>query len=211
MIFGNHYFLALGDTLSFSEQYEQLTSVPAVLTYKRFVSLTTIQFFHWMVEMYYTTYKSVARLFFADDIQKLLEREQKASVRATQKSHPLPSEFPFDLAQKGQTLIVFPDLWTIFARIAPSFREHPGVICLLSTQTQHQKDIAWWQIKTGSVSTILTTYAEVFQDFLDLKKIIFVDPHKRYYANQQDPRYKVAELLSYLAHLSSAELETVGI
>jgi hypothetical protein len=30
-----------------------------------------------MVETYYTTYKSVVRLFFADDIQKLLEREAK--------------------------------------------------------------------------------------------------------------------------------------
>lgn len=36
-----------------------------------------MKLFHWMVETYYTTYKSVVRLFFADDIQKLLERENK--------------------------------------------------------------------------------------------------------------------------------------
>ena len=211
LVFGNHYFLALGDTLSFAEQYDHLASVSAVVAYKRFVSTTTVQFFHWMVATYYTTYKSVAKLFFADDIQKLLEREQKASMRGLSHTSVLPKSFPFTLSPTGQTLLVFPDLRTMFARIAPEFREHPNVVCLLSTQTQHQKDLAWWYIKTGSVSTILATYAEVFQDFSDLKKIIFVDPHKRYYANQQDPRYKVAEVLKYLQQISHAEMETVGV
>ena len=39
--------------------------------------MSALKLFHWMVETYYTTYKSVVRLFFADDIQKLLEREAK--------------------------------------------------------------------------------------------------------------------------------------
>jgi len=57
----------------------------------------------------------------------------------------------------------------------------------------------------------MCTYAEIFQDFYDLKKIIFVDPHKRYYANQQDPRYKVGEVIEEMKKLYDAEMEIVGV
>ena len=77
LVFGNQYFLALGETLSFSEQYQHLTTTQAELVYKEFLSVPALKLFHWMVETYYTTYKSVVRLFFADDIEKLLEREAK--------------------------------------------------------------------------------------------------------------------------------------
>ena len=77
LVFGNQYFLALGDTLSFSEQYHHLTTTQAEIVYKAFLSTPALKLFHWMVETYYTTYKSVVRLFFADDIEKLLEREAK--------------------------------------------------------------------------------------------------------------------------------------
>jgi primosomal protein N' len=78
----------------------------------------------------------------------------------------------------------------------------------LSSQTQNQKDIHRWQIKRGQVSVILCTYAEIFQDFADLQKIIRVDPHKWYYANQQDPRYKVGDVLAQMAQLRGAEMES---
>jgi primosomal protein N' len=77
LVFGNQYFLALGETLSFSEQYQHLTTTQAELVYKEFLSAPALKLFHWMVETYYTTYKSVVRLFFADDMEKLLEREAK--------------------------------------------------------------------------------------------------------------------------------------
>lgn len=77
LIFGNQYFLCIGDKLSFSEQYQHLTSVEAELLYKDFLSAPTLKLLHWMVETYYTTYKSIIRLFFADDIEKLLQRESK--------------------------------------------------------------------------------------------------------------------------------------
>ena len=60
-------------------------------------------------------------------------------------------------------------------------------------------------------SVIICTYAEIFQDFYDLKKIIFVDPHKRYYANQQDPRYKVGDVIEEMKKLYNAEVEIVGV
>lgn len=58
---------------------------------------------------------------------------------------------------------------------------------------------------------ICCTYAEIFQDFANLQKIIQIDPHKWYYANQQDPRYKVGEVLAQLAALHHAELEVIGL
>jgi primosomal protein N' len=60
-------------------------------------------------------------------------------------------------------------------------------------------------------SVILCTYGEIFQDFHDLKKIIFVDPHKWYYASQQDPRYKVGDVLNEMKKIHGAELEIIGL
>ena len=77
LVFGNQYFLALGETIVFSEQYQHLAPVQAELVYKEFLTLSTLKLFHWMVETYYTTYKSVVRLFVARDIEKLLQRENK--------------------------------------------------------------------------------------------------------------------------------------
>lgn len=82
---------------------------------------------------------------------------------------------------------------------------------MLAGNTQNQKDVHRWEIKRGMKSVIICTYAEIFQDFYDLKKIIFVDPHKRYYASQQDPRYKVGEVLAKFAELYGAELELCGV
>lgn len=85
LIFGNQYFLALGETLSFSEQYHHLTTTQAELVYKGFMTQPTLQLFHWMVEQYYTTYKSVVRLFFTNAIEKLLEREGKLKASKDKK------------------------------------------------------------------------------------------------------------------------------
>jgi hypothetical protein len=61
------------------------------------------------------------------------------------------------------------------------------------------------------VSQIFSTPAEIFQDFSDLKKIVFIDPHKWYYANQQDPRYKVGAVLEEMAKVYGAEVEIIGV
>ena len=87
LVFGNQYFLALGETLSFSEQYRNVETMkrPNVETiYPKFISKITLKLLHWMVEHHYTTYKSVIRLFFADDMQKLLERETKVKGKKTE-------------------------------------------------------------------------------------------------------------------------------
>ena len=214
LIFGNQYFLALWEKLAFAEQYQHLTTTQAELVYKEFLSAPALKLFHWMVETYYTTYKSVVRLFFADDIEKLLQRENKIA-KNWPKLASLATKIDqnrFSLATEGQTLIVFPDLWTMFnQRWNDETTKRPNVVTLLASNTQNQKDVHRWEIKKWMKSVIICTYAEIFQDFSDLKKIIFVDPHKRYYANQQDPRYKVGEVIEEMKELYGAEVEIVGV
>jgi len=241
LIFGNQYFLALGENLAFAEQYQHLTTTQAELVYKEFLSAPALKLFHRMVETYYTTYKSVVRLFFADDIEKLLERENKLNKIAKnwQKLALLVTKIDqnkFNFASEWQTLIVFPDLRTMFNSV-PSERLNDkmikwwnlsewrndemikpskedkwwNVVTLLASDTQNQKDVHRWEIKKWMKSVILCTYAEIFQDFHDLKKIIFVDPHKRYYANQQDPRYKVGEVIEEMKKLYWVDIEIMGV
>ena len=69
-----------------------------------------MELLHWMVETYYTTYKSVVKHFVTDELQKLLEREAKSVKSIKSKVHKVEN---FSISEKGQTLIVFPDLWTM--------------------------------------------------------------------------------------------------
>lgn len=210
LVFGNQYFLAIGETLVFSEQYLHLETVKAELVYKEFMTQPTLKLFHWMVETYYTTYKSVIRLFVTNDIEKLLEREWKLKAQSSKLKAAVQS-WGFSLSDIGQTLIVFPDLRTMFNSTDEAFRESEGVAFLSATQTEKQKDVHRWEIKKWMKSVIVCTYAEIFQDFHNLKKIIFVDPHKRYYANQQDPRYKVGEVIEEMKKLYGAEVEIMWV
>lgn len=80
LIFGNQYFLALGEKLSFSEQYtnvETMKRTNVETIHPKFFTKSNLNLLHWMVETYYTTYKSVMRLFVTNAIEKLLERENK--------------------------------------------------------------------------------------------------------------------------------------
>ena len=210
LIFGNQYFLALGETLAFAEQYQHLTTTQAELVYKEFLSPPALKLFHWMVETYYTTYKSVVRLFFADDIEKLLEREGKLKHWKTESKFEIWN-LKFKIWKEWQTLIVFPDLRTMFNTTDEAFREDLHIAFLSATQTQNQKDVHRREIKKWIKSVIICTYAEIFQDFHDLKKIIFIDPHKRYYANQQDPRYKVGDVIEEMKKLHWSALEIINI
>jgi len=90
-----------------------------------------------------------------------------------------------------------------------SVRDGYGVLLLGSSDTQAKKDKSFWQVKQGLVKYVLVTHAELFQDFYDLQAVVLVHPYKWYYANQQDPRYKTPEVLSYLADLWKIKLEKV--
>ncbi|MEI8252379.1 MAG: hypothetical protein WCG25_01180 [bacterium] len=70
-----------------------------------------------------------------------------------------------------------------------------------SNDTQNQKDKKWWMIKNGEIKNVFCTHSEIFQDWNDLKKIILIDPYKRYYENQQDPRYSVNEVVKKMLEI----------
>ncbi|MDR0369372.1 MAG: hypothetical protein LBH96_02285 [Candidatus Peribacteria bacterium] len=84
-----------------------------------------------------------------------------------------------------------------------------GCLHLFSTDTQHRKDINWWTIKKGFAQTLVVTQSEVFQPFKMLEKIVFVDPQKWYYNNQQDPRYSLKTVVQKLAEIYGAEVEEI--
>ena len=90
-----------------------------------------------------------------------------------------------------------------------SLRDTAGVLFLHSSDTQVKKNKAFWQVKHGLVKYVLVTHAELFQDFADLQSVILVHPYKWYYANQQDPRYKTPEVLSYLADQWNIKIDMV--
>ena len=77
---------------------------------------------------------------------------------------------------------------------------------LYSLDTQNKKNTNRWKIKTGNEKLICTTSSEIFQDYENLKKIYLIEPQKRYYASQQDPRYKVDSVAKKLAELNNAEI-----
>ncbi len=208
-------FLCLGEKLAFQELYEHasLLKCPNIeVIYAWLLSAKGMELLHWMVEMYYTTYKSVVKLFLSDELEKLLEREYKVISLKVQRCKGAKVSKDWGKSRKieetGQTLIVFPDLWTMHNS---EMIEGEWVVMLTAMQSDNQKDIRRWEVKKWVKSVIICTYAAMFQDFDELKKIIFVDPHKWYYASQQDPRYKVGEVLKKMAEIYGAELETVGI
>jgi primosomal protein N' len=112
-------YLCLGEILSFEELYLTVATLRVAtfsLVYPGLLSASAMALVHWMVATYYTTYKSVVPHFLPDDIEKLLQKEKKAS-KVVQNSAKLSKIEDFILAEKGQTMIVFPDLWTLYGMI----------------------------------------------------------------------------------------------
>jgi primosomal protein N' len=106
--------------------------------------------------------------------------------------------------------MVFPDLRTIYNMMDDKNFEKPWTSFLHAKQTQNQKDKERWAIKNGQSERIIASPSEIFQDFKNLEKIIFIDPHKWYYANQQDPRYKVAAVLERMKKIYDVEIEIIN-
>jgi primosomal protein N' len=94
--------------------------------------------------------------------------------------------------------------------IKQSDLDQKWLIILNSQDSQAKKNKLFRQIKMGLFEKIMTTHAEIFQDFANLKKITIIDPHKRYYSNQQDPRYKTPDVVAKMAEIRSADLKIIG-
>ncbi len=74
---GNEFFLVLGEHVAFSEQYTYSDHLPLSMKHHHFLSESTLQLLHYMVETYYTTYSSVIKLFLPADIEKVIKYQSK--------------------------------------------------------------------------------------------------------------------------------------
>lgn len=223
------YFLCLWEDISFQEQYkyvERFSKSDIHLIYSGFMSHQFLSLLHWMVYYNYTSYKSVMKLFFPADISALLQREVSGKVRKNKKNFSLDLDISaFDenkvfsvcddeslLFQdiwswsKNQILYIFPDIWTLKNMIDEEYLSHKKSVILHSMNSAKQKDLAWWNIKKNKVQFIFSTPGEVFQDYKSLSKIYFIFPHKWYYSNQQDPRYKMEDIVKIFSLLYWCEV-----
>jgi primosomal protein N' len=211
---GDALFCVLGQEVCFAEQYRTMYRPYQwfSLIEKSFFWSYQLALLHHIVQTYYTTYKAVMRLLLPGmDISALLtykktnkKSQYQAAIFDEKTRLFVPSTDKYD----GQQLILVPDLRTadnLFDEgiIDASTLRHSGL-----TQLQMTKIFRW--AKQGQISTLMTTFAGIFHDRKNLQRILFIQPHKRYYQHQQDPRYKVAEVIDFIAAQTGAELVKWG-
>lgn len=213
------FFLCLWNEVSFSEQYEykyEIKNENLNLILKDILSDNTLKMIDWMVYYRYSSYKSVMKYFISFDIEKLDKRLKIKDTRLKRKktvnNKILIEDWKISFSKKeinGQQLVIFPDLWTLFNTLDNDILSGKWNILLSSNDSQNKKDKNWWMIKSGEIKNIFCTHSEIFQDWNDLQNIIMLDPYKRYYENQQDPRYSVKTVVQRMCEVYWAELNLV--
>ncbi|MFA5747679.1 MAG: hypothetical protein WC872_01035 [Candidatus Absconditabacterales bacterium] len=211
---GEDFLLCLGKEISFKEQYNFVYKPEGKteIIQKGFLSIKSINLIHRLVYTYYSTYKSVMKHFLSFEIETLLSKKITKSKptkieNLQQKFKSELNQFNIDIdLQLGQVLIILPDLRTLHNLFSDKLLEDKLVSFIYSNSSQNQKDKSRRKIKNGNTVLIISTYGEIFQDFYNLQKIILVDPHKRYYSNQQDPRFKTQEVAKQMAEIHKAKL-----
>lgn len=210
----DEYFLSLWDDVSFFEQYVyeiRESESKFQLIEKSLISKKTIEFINYMSYQRYCPYYNVMKYFLSHEIDKLISRKiskKSKSLKYEKSSCVISNKSDIDLSfcEKWQTLIVFPDLRTLINMTDENFRKQDWIDTLLSTNTQNQKDKSWRNIKVWNTKIIYATHSEIFQDYKDLQKIIIIHPHKRYYSNQQDPRYKTLDAVQKMSEIYNCKL-----
>lgn len=202
------FFLVLWENISFPEVYNTLYSSDKDFTIikKALISKETMNLIHRMVYERYSSYKNVMKFFIDSEIEKLLTKEIKQNKKA--KSFDIKiGKIQIKWDWESQTLIVFPDIRS-YNNIV--WEEKKQWIFLYSLDTQNIKNTNRRKIKTWNESLIYATSSEIFQDFNNLKEIYLIEPQKRYYASQQDPRYKVWNVLEKIAENYSAKINIIN-
>lgn len=212
----DHYYIVLGTTIYRPHLYK-ITQAPAqlslcqTLTHNQSMQVSdhTLSLIHQLVYEYYTTYTNIIKLFIPSDISKLLAKSAKATKSKPQYHPIIKSDNTLaisDQLQSGQQCIIMPDRWTII-----NYRDEWSYDlkeCIGSQHTSLQ-DIKWyWNLKCWLTSRIIATPAQCFWEFDQLTQIVVIDPHKRYYKSQQDPRYDIMRVAELMAHTYQCELIT---
>lgn len=190
--FWEDYCLILGDKVAFPEQYhyEWKSDQTPQKIYAWLIDQKSLVFLHRMVYTYYSSYKSALKYFLSYDISKLLKHE---GVKKPKKNI-------------SQTLSVYPDLWTLVNMVNKSELENPSHIFLNAKMTQKQQNLARWKIKKWFITQVFCTHAEIFQNRQNLQKIHIYEPYKRYYKNQQDPRYSTPSVIQKISEIHKSKI-----
>ena len=156
---------------------------------------STLSLISWMHQRWFASRASVLGLFFdwIDIGDMKFFKKIKKSLSGGDTS--------------SQTVVVFPDLWTLY-NVEMSKLYHADLI-LWWWQSRSAKKKAFEKISLGKVKTIFTTHSWVFQNWINLQQIIVRRPHIRYYKNQQQPRYRLLDVIDKIASLSGAKVKFI--
>jgi hypothetical protein len=164
------------------------------------ISTPTLNIIHHLVYEYYTTYPNILNLYLPNDIAKLIQK--KPQIHSSSK--PLSSPTRRGAGGEVQELIIMPDRRTI---ISQQEQYQYNVTQAIGSQHTINQDIKLFRnIKHGAQSTIICTPGECFWDYHHLGQITLVDPHKRYYKSQQEPRYDINRVCELMAHYYQCNL-----
>ena len=156
----------------------------------------TLKLISWMHQRWFASRSSVLGLFF-----NWVSSQDIKVFKKIKKSLSGGSLAP-------QTLVIFPDLWTLYNfEIKESFS--PDLI-LGGWQTKSAAKKAFEKISIGEAKIIFATHSGVFQNWANLKKIIVWRPHMRYYKNQQQPRYRLPEVVTKMAKIYESDVEMLS-
>ena len=198
------FLLNLWDEIAFPEliKTQFAPTSPYEIVYPSLFNQRFLDLLHWMVYQRYSTYNNVLKYFVSFEIPQLLSREAKVKWQ-TKKLELDNVSIPF--SESKQNLVIIPDNWSRENQLSDFFLQD-FVTHLYSTDTQNRKDNNWWEIKKSKTWIIVATQSEVFQPFNNLWTITLIDWYKRYYHNQQDPRYDISEVVKKMQELRDCEV-----
>ncbi len=201
MLIDEEYVLVLWEHITASELvHGAATAVKTEVVYTSLCSRKTLQCMHRFVGHWFTSYTNTVPLRLWSDLPALLKRRQKklSSISRTRNAQFSPEGkvyFSATSPTTTQQLLVFPDIWTMHQQLPAKVFDQPWVVRRHSWLTSLQKATIFWWCKVGSIHTLISTPAGVFQDWSSLWAIMVIDGHKRRYKGAQDPRWRIPTVM----------------
>lgn len=110
----------------------------------------------------------------------------------------------------GQTLIVFPTVWSMNQYLKWWLIDLPGSLVLHGQLTATSRAKAYRAIQSWAIHTVYATYSQIFRDWKSLHQIILIDQHARRYKNFQDPRYFLPTVIEKIQEIWGCEIVKSG-
>ena len=211
------YILVLGEHIARPEKYDRRrTASPSQIEVAcaSFMSEQTLTELHQFVEHRFTTYKKAVPLRMSD-IEDCIKRKKSKLVKKRKIEHLHITCHGTECSRattpsKGQQLVIFPDIWTMFNLLSGKMVDNKAVI-IHSRATKKQLSDAYWKIKSWEITTVFATPSKVFRDRAELTSITLIQQHMRYYKNQQEPRYYIPSVIEKLAESTGAKVCRAGM